>query len=45
MINIPDARETTGAEDQNDDSADPLATQKSTALNTRILIPLKIRQF
>ena len=45
VINISDARETTGAEDQNDDSADPLATQKSTALNTHILIPLKIRQF
>ena len=30
MINISEARETTGAEDQNDDSADPLATQKSS---------------
>ena len=30
MINISDARETTGAEDQNDDSADTLATQKSS---------------
>ena len=30
MINIPDARETTCAGDQNDDFADPLATQKSS---------------
>ena len=30
MINISDARETTGAEDQNDNSADTMATQKSS---------------
>ena len=35
MINIPDSRETDGAEDQNDDSADPLPTQKSS-------VPLKL---
>ena len=47
MINIPDARETTGAGDQNDDSADPLATQKSS-VPFQLLFTLSyilIRQF
>ena len=51
VINIPDARETTGAGDQNDNSDDPLATQKSSLplkllfTLSYILIPPKIRQF
>ena len=37
IFDISDTRETTGAEDRNDDSDDPLAT---TALYTNILISL-----
>ena len=47
VSNIPDARETTGAGDQNDNSADTLATQKSS-VPFQLLFTLSyilIRQF